>query len=154
VENKFGAALKAGEALEFFCGSGKYFSPDPDWGDHLPIRNWQDLCAYLREEEDPFSILSEQFCRYVDLLAFNYASADGMLMNVDAYYYLRKKNAFMQGGDLLQDVGEVRRQKIGKLFRLLRSEFSKENQGRKVVPLDQWLERIRDNGCGYDLEKL
>lgn len=154
VKKKIQMALENKKPVEFFCGKGPYFSPDPDWGEHLYINNWQGICAHLTESNIEISILNDFFFRYLEGISISYEAADSLLMNLSAYYGLRRDEKVLQRGDILSEIGVLGREKVGELFRLLRREYAEKNKHRKVRSLNDWLEKIKSDGCIYDLEGL
>ncbi|MCL6309635.1 hypothetical protein QQL38_25780 [Pseudomonas syringae] len=156
MKTKFQIALEKNEFPEFFKGQNEYFSRDPDWGDHLYINNWQGLCGYLKLKENPNRILFDAFGAYLDSLDINYQSADSLLLNIGCYYLLRTETSFMSenGFDLIQKLDDAQKEKIGKLFRLLRKEYDIKNAGKPVISFDNFLLEIKSNGCTIGLENL
>jgi hypothetical protein len=116
------------EPAEFFKGQGQYFFPDPDWGDHLYINNWQGLCGHLKLKDNPNEILLEVFSKYLISLKNTYEDADSLLLNISCYYSMRKDTPFMSadGFDLVSNLNEPNKKIIGDLFRILRSEYAKK----------------------------
>lgn len=156
MKNKFQVALKNSETSEFFKGIGQYFSPDPDWGDHLYIRNWRDICEYLKSKSDGNNILENSFIEYLNSLKQSYSDAESLAYNISGYYSMRKDYPFMSddGYDLIKTLAPENKTIIGKLFRLLRRDYISHNVGKPVITLGNLLDRIRNNGCTLDLEKL
>ncbi len=159
MKNKFQIALKNSEIPEFFKGAGQYFSPDPDWAVHLHIRNWRDLCEYLENldtKNDENQILENSFIVYLNSLKQSYDDAESLAYNISGYYSMREDYAFMSrdGYDLIKALNPEKKSIIGKLFRLLRRDYHSQNIGKPVITLEKLLDRIRNNGCTLDLEKL
>ncbi|WP_122575159.1 hypothetical protein [Pseudomonas viridiflava] len=156
MKTKFQIALEKNEFPEFFKGQNEYFSRDPDWGDHLYINNWQGLCGYLKPKENPNQILLRAFSAYLDSLHINYQNADSLLLNISCYYLLRTEINFMSENDfeLIQKLDHAQKEKVGKLFRLLRKEYDQKNAGKPVISFDNYLSEIKSNGCTIDLETL
>ncbi|MBV1809869.1 hypothetical protein [Pseudomonas viridiflava] len=155
MKYKFEIALENSEVPDFFKGIGHYFSPDPDWGEHLHIRNWRDLCEYLKSYNDANEILANSFIKYLDSLRQSYTDAESLAYNISGYYSMRKDYPFMSEGgcDLIKTLASEKII-IGELFRLLRRDYLSHNIGRPVITLETLLDRIRHDGCTLDLEKL
>ncbi|GFM82498.1 hypothetical protein PSCICN_31900 [Pseudomonas cichorii] len=156
MKTNFQIALEKNEAPDFFNGQGQYFSRDPDWGDHLYISNWQGVCGYLKQKEQPNKILLEAFNEYLQSLRISYEDADSLLLNISCYYSMRADTSFMSADDfdLILALDSASKKIIGELFRLLRREYAAHNAGSPVISFDQFLSEIKDNGCKIDLEKL
>lgn len=156
MKTKFKIALENNEPSEFFKGQGQYFSRDPDWGDHLYINNWQGLFGHLKSKESPNSILLDVFSKYLTSLQSRYEDADSLLLNISCYYLTRNATSFISEDsfDLITNLSEKNKKTIGKLFRLLRREYTNQNAGKPVISLEQFLSKIKTNGCNFNLEKL
>ena len=156
MKTKFQTALEKNELPEFFKGQGEYFSRDPDWGDHLHINNWQGLCGFLKQKEQPANILLKAFSEYLQSLQITYKDADSALLNISCYYSIRADTSFMSTDDfdLILALDSGSKKIIGELFRLLRREYAAHNAGNPVISFDQFLSEIKDNGCTVDVEKL
>ena len=98
--------------------------------------------------------MNDFFFRYLEGISISYEAADSLLMNLSAYYGLRRDEKVLQRGDILSEIGVLGREKVGELFRLLRREYAEKNKHRKVRSLNDWLEKIKSDGCIYDLEGL
>jgi len=48
MKTTFEIALDQHEISEFFKGNGIYFARGSEWGDHLYISNWQEMCGVLK----------------------------------------------------------------------------------------------------------
>lgn len=156
MKTKYQTALENSEIPQFFKGIGQYFSPDPDWGDHLHIRNWSDICLYLETKDDANKILEISFVEYLESLQNSYEDAESLAYNISGYYYSRKSHAFMSKNnyDLLHAIGEKEKYIIVQLFKTLRKEYTAQNIAKPVITLNHLLDRIRTNGCGVNVEKL
>ncbi|WP_241084786.1 hypothetical protein [Pseudomonas viridiflava] len=64
----FETALDKHETCEFFKGEGLYFARGSDWGDHLYISNWQEMCGFLKNQKAAQSVLTKIFDEYVTYL--------------------------------------------------------------------------------------
>ncbi|MCF5031318.1 hypothetical protein [Pseudomonas syringae] len=106
MKNKSQIALENSETPEFFEGAGQYFSPDPDWGDHLHIRNWRELCECLKTKNDANKILENSFIEYLNSLKKTYHDAESLAYNISGYYSMRKDYPFMSSGgyDLIKAI--------------------------------------------------
>lgn len=152
----FETALDKHEISEFFKGEGVYFARGSDWGDHLYISNWQDMCSALKNQKHAQSLLTNIFEEYVRYLKENYEDASSLLLNISAYYIARSMFPFLsaENYDLLKAIDDEYKKKIGCLFRLLRNEYDVKNKGSGKNSLDAEIEKINKNGCVIELEKL
>jgi hypothetical protein len=48
MKTTFETALNKHEISDFFKGDGIYFAKGSEWGDHLYISNWQEMCGVLK----------------------------------------------------------------------------------------------------------
>lgn len=153
MKYEFADAIARQEVPAFFKGEGPYLKPDPDWGDHLFIRTWESVVAYLKEQDNPLAILTHYFRVYLDSLVEKRSDADSIIMNVRAYYSIRQKHPFLaeNGHDLLNDLTDAERHKIGQLIRYFRATGG---YAPPASPLDKFLDDIRKNGCPWDVEAL
>ncbi len=156
MRSTFETALDQHEVSELFKGNGIYFARGSDWGDHLYISNWQEVCGVLKNQKAASSLLTNIFEEYVKYLHENYADAAGLLRNISAYYVLKQKNPVLSidDYDLISALDEKSKKHIGTLFRLLRKEYDKNKENALKYSFEQELNRIKKNGCPFELEKL
>lgn len=93
MKTTFETALELHGTSDFFKGNGKYFARGSDWGDHLFISNWQEMCAALKHQKAAQHLLTTIFEDYTKYLKDDYSDAEGLLSNISTYYTL-KKNRF------------------------------------------------------------
>lgn len=96
MKTTFEKALDQHEISDFFKGNGIYFARGSDWGDHLYISNWQEMCSVLKKQKAANSLLTTIFEEYINHLNENYVDAASLLSNISAYYILKKKTPFYQ----------------------------------------------------------
>ncbi|MPQ83117.1 hypothetical protein F0170_03405 [Pseudomonas sp. MAFF 730085] len=156
MRSTFETALDQHEVSEFFKGNGIYFARGSDWGDHLYISNWQEMCGVLKNQKAASSLLTNIFEEYVKYLHENYADAAGLLRNISAYYVLRKKNTVLSINDydLISALDDKSKNHIGVLFRLLRKEYDENKENFSKHSFEQELNRIENNGCPFELENI
>lgn len=152
----FELALNQHETPEFFKGNGIYFAKGSDWGDHLYISNWQEMCNILKNEKPAQNLLTTIFEEYAKSLKETYTDAAGLLSNISSYYILKKKIPFLSLGnyDLIESLDEKTKKNIGMLFRLLRTTYGKKNENLSKYSFQEELNRIKNNGCPFDLEQF
>ncbi|MFK4132889.1 hypothetical protein ACI2KR_11490 [Pseudomonas luteola] len=152
MKNNFEKAIINKEILEFFKGEKGYFLPDPDWGDHLHIRNWDSIISYLKDKPDPEALLLNIFSFFIENLKENFTDADSLLMNIRNFYYLKSKGELFpdRNLDLVSDLSDKHRIKIGALVRYLRSIGG---YSPPMSSLDDFINEVIKNG-GPDLESL
>lgn len=152
---KFEHALNHNELMPFFNGENDYFSPrEESWGYHLHMINWESMCSYLAHKDNPFQTLVEVFKTYLSLLnEKNIDDVWALSRNIECFYTLRKyKSSFInQQDDLIDELTEDEKKKIGRSYRFLREHFEEVPGAKDMVPLDQQFEFTRKNGCRHDL---
>ncbi|GFM66106.1 hypothetical protein PSCICM_31360 [Pseudomonas cichorii] len=67
----FETALDKHEISDFFKGGGIYFARGSDWGNHLYISNWQEMCSVLKNQKPAQSLLTSIFEEYIKYLKEN-----------------------------------------------------------------------------------
>lgn len=156
MKTTFETALELHEISDFFKGNGKYFARGSDWGDHLFISNWQEMCAVLKHQKAAQSLLTTIFEDYAKYLKEDYSDAEGLLSNISAYYTLKSKIAFLSANnyDLIESIDEKSKKNIGKLFRLLRQQYDVKNKDLPKYKFDDEIKRLKLKGCLIDLEHL
>jgi hypothetical protein len=152
----FETALNQHEIPDFFKGNGIYFARGSDWGDHLYISNWQEMCGILKNEKAAQNLLTTIFEEYAKFLEETYTDAVGLLSNISAYYILKKKIPFlsMENYDLIESLDEKTKKNIGVLFRLLRKTYDKNNENLSKYSFQEELNRLKNNGCSFELEQF
>ncbi|MBV4475601.1 hypothetical protein [Pseudomonas botevensis] len=130
MSTTFEIALDRHEISDFFKGNGIYFARVSDWGDHLHISNWQEMCSVLKYQKAAQILLTTLFEGYAKYLKEEYSDAAGLLYNISAYYSLKKNIAFLSSDnyDLIENIDEKSKKIIGKTFRFLRKNYDKENE--------------------------
>ena len=58
MKTTFEIALDLHEISDFFKGNGQYFARSSDWGDHLFISNWQEMCSVLKNQKAAQNLLT------------------------------------------------------------------------------------------------
>lgn len=156
METKFESALNQHEITDFFKGNGIYFARGSDWGDHLYISNWQEMCSILKNEKAAQNLLTTIFEEYAKFLKETYTDAAGLLSNISSYYILKKKIPFLSLGnyDLIESLDEKTKKNIGMLFRLLRTTYDKKNANLSKYSFQEELNRIKNSGCPFVLEQF
>ncbi len=152
----FETALDRHEISEFFKGEGIYFARGSDWGDHLYISNWQEMCGFLKNQKAAQTLLTSIFDDYVKYLQENYLDAYGLFSNISAYYILRKKLPILSDNhyNLIEALDNKSKKNIGTLFRLLRREYDKKDENLKKYTFEEEMKRLKNNGCEIELESL
>lgn len=156
MKTTFETALELHEISDFFKGNGQYFARGSDWGDHLFISNWQEMCGVLKHQKAAQSLLTTIFEDYVKYLKEDYLDAEGLLSNIIAYYTLKSKIAFLSANnyDLIESADEKSKKNIGKLFRLLRQQYDVKNKDLPKYKFEDEIKRLKLKGCLIDLEQL
>ncbi|WP_323158583.1 hypothetical protein [Pseudomonas viridiflava] len=152
----FETALDRHETCEFFKGEGLYFARGSDWGGHLYISNWQEMCGFLKNQKAAQSVLTKIFDEYVKYLEEHYLDAYGLLSNISAYYILRKKLPLLSDNhyDLIETLDKKSKRTIGVLFRLLRKEHDRKDEKPQKYTFEEETQRLKNNGCTIELESL
>ncbi|MCW6057958.1 hypothetical protein [Pseudomonas fragariae (ex Marin et al. 2024)] len=152
----FETALDRHEISEFFKGEGIYFARGSDWGDHLYISNWQEMCGFLKNQKAAQPLLTSIFDDYVKYLEENYLDAYGLFSNISAYYILKKKLPILSDNhyNLIEALDNKSKKNIGVLFRLLRREYDKKDENLKKYTFEEEMKRLKNNGCEIELESL
>lgn len=156
MKTTFETALEFHETSDFLKGSGKYFARSSDWGDHLFIINWQEMCEVLKHQKSAQQLLTTIFENYAEHLKEDYSDTEGLLSNISAYYTLKNKIAFLSDNnyDLVESLDEKNKTNIGKLFRLLRQQYDIKNERLPRYKFNDEIKRLKLKGCLIDLEHL
>lgn len=156
MKTSFETALEQHEISEFFKGEGIYFARGSEWGDHLHVSNWQEMCGVLKTQKAAQSLLTNIFEDYAKYLKENYEDAASLLSNITAYYILKNKIHFLsgEGYDLIASLDEKTKSNIGSLFRYLRKIYDKKNENSSKYTFEQEIQRLKNNGCNIDIENL
>lgn len=155
MNKSFEYALNHNELLSFFNGEDDYFSPyELNWGEHTHIINWESMCSYLVHKDNPFQLLIKVFKTYLSLLnGKNIYDVWALFNNIECFYHLRVENSYFlnQQHDLIDELTEDEKKKIGRSYRFLREHFEEVPGAKDMVPLDQQFEFTKKNGCRHDL---
>ena len=156
MKSTFETALDLHEISDFFKGNGQYFARDSDWGDHLFISNWQEMCSVLKNQKAAQNLLTSIFEDYAKYLKEDYSDAEGLFSNISAYYTLKNKIAFLSSNsyDLIESLDERSKKNIEKLFRLLRQQYDLKNKDLPKYTFDEEIKRLKLKGCTLNLEQL
>ncbi|NTZ94025.1 hypothetical protein FCH79_01625 [Pseudomonas koreensis] len=156
MKTTFETALDLHEISDFFKGNGQYFARDSDWGNHLFISNWQEMCSVLKNQKAAQNLLTSIFEDYAKYLKEDYSDAEGLFSNISAYYTLKNKIAFLSSNsyDLIESLDERSKKDIGKLFRLLRQQYDLKNKDLPKYTFDEEIKRLKLKGCTLNLEQL
>jgi hypothetical protein len=156
MKTTFETALELHETSDFFKGNGKYFARGSDWGDHLFISNWQEMCGVLKHPKAAQHLLTTIFENYAEHLNEDYSDAEVLLSNISAYYTLKDKVAFLSENnyDLIESLEEKSKTNIGKLFRLLRQQYDIKNELLPKYKFNDEIKQLKLQGCLIDLEHL
>ncbi|MBX8483668.1 MULTISPECIES: hypothetical protein [Pseudomonas syringae group] len=156
MRSNFETALNRNEFSDYFRGLKNYFSPDPDWGTQLHIRNWAGLCSFLKTHKTPDLILNNAFSKYLDTVTISLQDAEDLFENIGCYYYMRKKSPALSvnGFDLLLNLPDAQRQKTSETISFLRQELTRSNNTQKIELFNQDMERLISDGGPKDLENL
>lgn len=156
MKTTFETALDQHEISDFFKGNHIYFARGSEWGDHLYISNWQEMCGVLKTQNAAQSLLTTIFQEYVRYLVENYEDAEGLFSNIAAYYIARGMFHFLSvdNYDLIESLEAKDKVKIGRLFRLLRTEYDRKNRDLPSYSFDQKIKNLKGNGCTIELEDL
>lgn len=156
MKTTFETALDQHEISEFFKGNGIYFARGSEWGDHLYISNWQEMCSVLKTQNAAQSLLTTLFQEYVRYLDENHEDAEGLFSNIATYYIARGIFQFLSTDnyDLIESLGTKDKKNIGRLFRLLRKEYDRKNKDLPNYSFDQEIQKLKRNGCTIELEVL
>jgi len=156
MKTTFETALDLHEISDFFKGNGQYFARGSDWGDHLFISNWQEMCSVLKNQKAAQNLLTSIFEDYAKYLKEDYSDAERLFSNISAYYTLKNKIAFLSSNsyDLIESLDERSKKDIGKLFRLLRQQYDLKNKDLPKYTFDEEIKRLKLKGCTLNLEQL
>lgn len=156
MTTNFEMALNQHEIPEFFKGEGGYFARGSDWGDHLYIRNWQEMCRVLEKQKAAASLLTHVFEEYVKSLDENYEDAASLLHNVRASDIVRKSDFSLaiDNYDLIDSLDERSKGIIGRMFRFLRLEYDKSRESPLMYTFEEELNHIKKSGCLHDFERF
>lgn len=156
MKTTFETALDQHEISDFLKGNGIYFARTPEWGDHLYISNWQEMCSVLKAQTAAQSLLTTIFEEYVKHLNESYEDAEGLFSNIAAYYIARSMFPFLSNDnyDLIENLNNKSKEYIGLSFRLLRTEYDAKNKDLPKYPFEQETQKNKKNGCTLELETL
>lgn len=156
MKTTFEIAIDKREIPDFFKGNGIYFARGSDWGDHLHINNWQEMCSILKTQNASQHLLTTLFEEYVSSLKENYEDADDLLSNIRAYYIVRRTFPFLSSDnyDLIEGLDEKHLSTIGRLFRLLRKLYDTNNKELPTYSFDQEIQKLKTCGCTLEFENL
>ncbi|KJZ34530.1 hypothetical protein ASC74_13470 [Pseudomonas sp. Root329] len=156
MKTTFETALNKHEISDFFKGDGIYFAKGSEWGDHLYISNWQEMCGVLKTQNAAQSLLTTLFQEYVQCLDENYEDAEGLFSNISAYYIARGMFQFLSTDNynLIENLEKKDKENIGRLFRLLRKDYDRKNKDLPNYSFDQEIQNLKRNGCTIELEAL
>lgn len=156
MKTMFETALDQHEISEFFKGNGIYFARGSDWGDHLHVSNWAEICNVLKTQKATRNLLTTIFEEYARYLNENYEDAEGLLSNITAYYIIKTRHPFLSDDnyDLIKSIDNKSKEQIGRLFRLLRKEHDIKTKELQMLSFEQRLQKLKINGCPIDLESL
>ena len=156
MKTTFETALDLHEISDFFKGNGQYFARGSDWGDHLFISNWQEMCSILKNQKAAQNLLTSIFEDYAKYLKEDHSDAEGLFSNISVYYTLKNKIAFLSSNsyDLIESLDERSKKNIGKLFRLLRQQYDLKNKDLPKYTFDEKIKRLKLKGCTLNLEQL
>lgn len=156
MKTTFEIALNQHEISDFFKGDGIYFAKGSEWGDHLYISNWQEMCGVLKTQTAAQSLLTTLFQEYVQCLDENYEDAEGLFSNIAAYYIARAMFQFLSADNynLIENLETKDKENIGRLFRLLREDYDRKNKDLPNYSFDQEIQNLKRNGCTIELEAL
>lgn len=134
MKTTFETALDLHEISDFFKGNGQYFARGSDWGDHLFISNWQEMCSVLKNQKAAQNLLTSIFEDYAKYLKENYSDAEGLFSNISAYYTLKNKIAFLSSNsyDLIESLDE--RSKKNNPNLLAKSVLGSKNDNAEMYP--------------------
>lgn len=156
MKTTFETALDQHEISDFFKGNGIYFARGSEWGDHLYISNWQEMCSVLKTQTAAQNLLTTIFEEYVKYLDESYEDAEGLFSNIAAYYIARSMFPFLSADnyDLIESLNNKSKEQIGRSFRLLRNEYDTKNKNLQKYSFEQEVQKIKRNGCTIELETL
>ncbi|RON01157.1 hypothetical protein [Pseudomonas brassicacearum] len=154
--SNFETALSKDEFPEYFRGTGKYFTRDPDWGTQLHIINWQGLCGFLKNQENPATILKSAFNKYLNTIKETTEDASDLLENIGCYYYMRKKVAALSENDfdLVRDMTDKEKQTISRAIIFLRNELTNANNSQDLELFNRRMTKLVNDGGPSNIESL
>ena len=151
---KFERAVNNNEISAFFKGEGSYFSPN-EWnrGYHSPMTNWMGMMANLEKGENSYQLLVKYFKLYLSSLKEDPLDAWGLFNNLGCFYCLRKDNSYFltQCDDLISELTEEEKKKIGVLCRYVRDNFDKVPGSAQMYPIKKQMKMEIKYGCPYNL---
>lgn len=156
MKTTFETTLDQHEISDFFKGNGIYFARGSEWGDHVYISNWQEMCSVLKTQTAAQSLLTAIFEDYLKHLDESYDDAEGLFSNIAAYYIARNMFPFLSADnyDLIESLNNKSKEQIGRSFRLLRAEYDAKNKDLPKYSFEQEIQKIKKNGCTIELETL
>lgn len=156
MKTTFETALDQHEISDFFKGNGIYFARGSEWGDHLYISNWQEMCSVLKTQTAAQTLLTTIFEEYIKCLNESYEDAEGLFSNIAAYYIARGMFPFLsdKNYDLIENLNNKSKEQIGRACRLLRNEYDIRNKDLQKYSFEQEVQKIKRNGCLIELETL
>ncbi len=156
MRSNFETALNRNEFPDYFRGLKNYFTPDPDWGTQLHIRNWAGLCSFIQTHKTPDLVLNNAFSKYLDTVTLSLEDAEDLLENIGCYYYMRKKVPALSvnGFDLILNLPSAQRRKISEIIGFLRQELARSNNTQGIERFNQDMKKLIGDGGPKDIENL
>ena len=155
MKGYFDEAINNNEITAYFKGEGDYFAPN-EWnrGYHSHMTNWMGMMANLEKGENSYQLLVKYFKLYLSSLKEDVLDAWGLFNNLDCFYILQKDNSYFltQHDDLISELTEEEKKKIGVLCRYLKDNFDKVPDSANMRPFDELINIVND--CPYDLFSL
>ena len=153
MKGDFEQAVNNNEISAYLKGEGDYFAAN-EWsrGYHNYMTNWMGMMPYLREKENSFQLLVKYFKLFLSSLEDSVQDAWSLIRNISCYYILRNYNDDFSNNsnDLIEWLDDKEKQKIGRLFRLVRDNFDKIPDSTDMRPFDVQIEMVKSRGCPYD----
>ena len=157
MKGYFDEAVNNNEISAYFKGEGDYFAPN-EWsrGYHNYMINFTGMMGYLGEKEHSYQQLVNCFKLYLSSLEEDVLDAWGLFNNIGCFYDIRKDNSYFltQHDDLISELTEEEKKKIGVLCRYLRDNFDKVLDSANMRPIDEQMKFVNEDGCPYDLFSL
>ena len=157
MKGYFDEAINNNEITAYFKGEGDYFAPN-EWnrGYHSHMTNWMGMMANLEKGENSYQLLVKYFKLYLSSLKEDVLDAWGLFNNLDCFYILQKDNSYFltQHDDLISELTEEEKKKIGVLCRYLKDNFDKVPDSANMRPFDEQIKIVKEDGCPYDLFSL
>ncbi|RMO18730.1 hypothetical protein ALQ47_01093 [Pseudomonas cichorii] len=156
MRSNFETALNRNEFPDYFRGLKNYFTPDPDWGTQLHIRNWAGLCSFIKTHKTSDLVLNNAFSKYLDTVTLSLKDAEDLLENIDCYYYMCKKVPALSvnGFDLILNLPSAQRRKISEIIGFLRQELARSNNTQGIERFNQDMKKLIGDGGPKDIENL